>query len=389
MSLELWTIRGGTPVAWTLPVWVKQGYWEKTELTPAMPIPLQAMHVAFVDRMTEAGGKLDGNAWRIARKHLELIGQVMPGGTEPENCFSWERKRDQVKFITRMERNEFVDALYQKGVGNSRAECVFWWNQFCNHILDWLINEDRPVDMFFIRLLPCSIRTNWREGIFHRLSRHMRAGRAKTLIASKDPRIAEILAKPGMLAYKRCGRVERHVELQHTDLWWKVIKRVDEERIRLVGVCQYAAEVLASQKRFIEPAMDIFRSWLRHGVAPPVQIRDGGSPGSRCFVTYTRTGKLGRSPTVATERDAKAVLRAAGRSWDGAHRKKKLRMLHLRRVRSRKTYMRRRRRDIRIADYEKARAAGLLVLPPIKKPAESELLAGGGNGGPPGVAAGT
>lgn len=274
VSDELWIIRGREPVNWTVPVYVTWQTQEWGILYFAVSLMVKQQHC--VEQVLRLAAEPYKAMWRIRRTHLEKIGDLTTGG-DPESYFSWERPRlaQQPEFSPerRKERDEFIDAIYQCGVGKSREEVEYWWNQFCKHSLDWLINKEKPVDMYFIRLHNSPYRANWRTALLGRFPRlgallaHV-GGVNRDFVAHKSG-LTEQMLSLDLLAMKRPENIcYRMVEVEHRPSWWKNVLKVEKTRFERLGCAGYAAYFMESVRSRLGLTLHLYVEWLAHVARP-------------------------------------------------------------------------------------------------------------------------
>lgn len=266
---QLWVLRGGFPVLWTVPYYVD--WITEREAHMYAAVPLLAKHELAIRERLKMIATQDRGLWLIKRMDLEKIADRVPDGSDPQVLFSWERPRlaqdPEHQPEKRVDRDEFLDALYQKGVGTSRNEVEFWWNQFCLHSLDWLINKEKPVDMYFLRLHNCPYRQNWKQII---LNRFPKFGWVLSHTTDDDRRHAadkrglteELLCLDLLAMDKKHGICYRHVEVEHKPSWWKNVSRVERARLRLLQSSAYAGQFMQSVRRRLGISLRIYTQWL-------------------------------------------------------------------------------------------------------------------------------
>jgi hypothetical protein len=276
-------------VLWTVPFvahWIEEN---KARIAPALP--LLASQTIAVASMLDAFAERDQGGWLITRAQLEIISHPVEG--EPENYFSWERKRQsqnpEYEPQKRGERDEFLDALYQTGIGKSREEIEFWWITFCKHAQSWILNQEKPVDMYFVKLHNSPYRMNWKQSLlmlFPRIGRvicHLKGDRRDKLVAQSG--LDDALVSLDLLAmHKKAGIMYRHVEVEHTHTWWKNTLKVEKERLRVLGPYEYAWDYMCSVRRQLKRSLRIYVSWLAAVARPSARDIASGPAGESRFV---------------------------------------------------------------------------------------------------------
>jgi len=211
--------------------------------------------------------------WILPVGTLNKIAHAVPEGTEPDQCFSWERERlsQQPKFHPeqRVDRDEFLDALYQKGIGKSRDDVETWWYHFCNHALNWWLTHNRPVDMYVIKLWPTLLRSNWHELVVRNKIRGTdQAATANSLL--KNQEFIDRMKSPYNLAMARHNTIDAAIEVEHSRNWWRVMRAVEKKRLKLLNGRDYAEHILRLLKDGVERAAILYAEWAqRTALAQP------------------------------------------------------------------------------------------------------------------------
>lgn len=290
-------VRGRSPVLWTVPVYVK---WDNEEADVYHAVPLLSKQQTALEEMLRTVGRPYNGMHRLTRTALASIAEKVEP-FDPERFLSWERPRmaqaPEFHPEKRLERDEFLDALYQQGVGGSRDEVEFWWNTFCTHALDWMMNKEKPVDMYFVKLTNSPYRMNWKNAL---LSRHPKLGRA--LAYCRDGKAEVILHESGfyddavsldLLAMNpKSGYCYRHVEVEHQRLWWRTVKAVELKRLQTLGPGGYAQHFMDSIRRRLKSSVRIYRQWLANIARPCATDVESGLVGEFRFAPHRKAANL-------------------------------------------------------------------------------------------------
>lgn len=241
MEHELWVITGNDPVTWAIPHWVHSDdkrwatIWRTMALTK---FQWAAMQARLGKLETVGSGKS-----RISMAQLRRIGHKVLHTGQVEDHFVWERRRLAVLTPTtrkrRTDRDEFLAGMFLRGIGRSEGELEYWLNQFCNHMIWWLINKETPVDLYFCKLHPSPYRLNW-----HR---------------TKSAR--DRMASPILFAFDGAACL-RSIEIEHTRTWWRISRRVEHDRVKMLSPKGYAAEYIAWAERISEQSTRLHNAWL-------------------------------------------------------------------------------------------------------------------------------
>lgn len=293
---ELWILRGNEPVLWTVPFFL---LWEERDVEATLycsidmpPFMMDAANSVLLNCARPFNGM-----WRITKDALERIAYRVDPPVNAHLYLSWERRREYQEPKHYPEKtidlNDFIDSLYQRGVGKSRDEVAYWWRQFCNHMLDWLVMKEKPVDLGFMKLHPTHYRQNWKPLL---LGRFPKFGIAIHKLV--DPELKYMLHKIGFLEAllgmdilaMHHGRhyLYRNVEIELGRTWLRSVRDVEVERRRRLGVFLYAQHSMDSVRRGLPTMLRLYRQWLAHIARPSVKDLPGGRRGKFRMVPYCR-----------------------------------------------------------------------------------------------------
>ena len=251
-GMELWVVTGSEPVTWAIPFWVDwQGPY--TDIRCAMSLsPYQ-----FAALKARIGEKEMGKAgyWRISLTQLRRIGHQVQFTGQVEDHFVWERRRlahlSPLARRRRADRDSFIGDMFLRGEGESEGELEYWLARFCNAFIWHLLNKETPVDLHFCKLHPSPYKANWH-------------------IDSKPMRRDQLLG-PMKIAFDGIACL-RGVEMELTRTWWKLARRVEHERVTLLGNEAYAAEFMAWVERRIPESERLQRIWVQACRAAPARV---------------------------------------------------------------------------------------------------------------------
>lgn len=303
---ELWIIRGNKPVLWTMPFWL---VWdtEEVEATIYCSLVLPSFMTDPVTELLATCARPYNGMWRILKEDLERIAYKVDPPVNAPFYFSWERTKEYQKPVYRpedvAELNDSIDAMYQRGVGNSREEVAYWWRQISNHFFDWIIMKEKPVDLGFIKLHPTHYRQNWKSVL---LGRFPKLGLATNKFTKPEldyimhaTGFTEMLLSLDLLAMNPTKHyLYRSVEVELTKTWYKAVYDVEMARKKRLGVFIYASRCMDSVKRSLPAMQRIYRQWLAHIARPTAKDIPGRRFGSMRMVPYQ--GDARRSDFVST-----------------------------------------------------------------------------------------
>lgn len=344
MEKELWVVTGTDPVVWSVPFWSD---WDGlgTDIVCAMPLTkFQTEAVARRLRMT-VGPNVRRIEKRMTMRELHAVGHKVQPLAHPEDHFVWERCRTAnlgpLVMKRRADRDEFLAPMFLRGIGKSLDELEYWLNQFANQMVWHLLNKETPVDLYFCKLHASPYRSNW-----------------KMSEKKMDPHhLMEIkrLAWDG----RACVRA---IDLEYTRTWWALARRIERDRVKLLGKKAYAAEYMAFVERRIETSIRLQRAWMenyrraRPRIAPnnPGELAIFRGCGSPDKASHRADKSLARPDRESAERK-KEELAAAKIKTD-----RKMRAMRLIR-RGRKQDLRDARRILHGSSIGPEGEAGLLV----------------------------
>jgi hypothetical protein len=218
------------------------------------------------------------------------------------------------------DRREFLEYVHACGVGQSIEEVRQWWCHFCNAALDWLINKERPVDLYFLKLHQSPYRQDWKDIVSRSVphkGNHPHILRDHTEFLKRATQLD--------LAAMRGRACLRNVEVEHLPLWWSMLSKAEKYRLRKLGPHRYAKAFLDSVLRRLAATTRIYAEYARQVGSPcpaDVQSRDGSGfrlrETSRLLVRHWRRPARDRFPGAlldALEKPAPEPWRV--RSEDG------------------------------------------------------------------------
>ena len=261
MHEELWTVRGSSPVLWRIPFYVT---WNEKAPEGALfsAVPLLKIQQAAADRVMRENGRRVKGMWMMTRADLRKVGELAKDGTDPETLLVWERprtaKQPRYRSTKFRERDDFLDALYLLGVGQSQEEVAHWWYLFCNHALDWVINKERPVDMFFAKITPLPFRVNWQE----KANKTRLEMLCKRHVFTHGNYLDDWFKRGSPLGLNADGTIHRYLQVELMPFWWKTIKQVERTRLKRLKSERYAEYVATAIDRATPAAKRIFKTWV-------------------------------------------------------------------------------------------------------------------------------
>lgn len=279
---EIWLVAGREPVLYQFPLSVEFINRREAIVRPAVPmlrVQIAVLANLFIDHAVRTG-----DSWRMKWKSLCRFAYHSEHSCDPELLVVWERTRANNFYIS-SEMSEFISTLYLKGIGNSPEELNYFWVAFKHHILDWLINRERPVDLEFIKLHNSPYRIDWQQVVAYDNFRYYDTRYCSTRAAFEMIGRGTIqkasLTSLNLLAFDRDHKVcRRHIEVEHTEEWDMISLSVEKERLSRLGGHEYIREHFYSVKRVIKQSIAAYRRWVKNISHPSAAVAKNPADGS-------------------------------------------------------------------------------------------------------------
>jgi hypothetical protein len=150
---------------------------------------------------------------------------------------------------------EVVEEAFKLGIYDDRETLLYHYLSFCRIMADRLLNENKPIDLGFVKLHCIPYRSDWKDRLFTKL------GRRDDSIAL-TPKERLYFASVAMLAMNlEKGYVYTQIEVEHTTRWWKMVELVEQTRLKRLGREQYARQFSERICNLIGRAIQIYRQW--------------------------------------------------------------------------------------------------------------------------------
>lgn len=285
---ELWILHGTDPVLWNIPIYATA--INEKEIFIDSAVPLMSVHRLAMERVLEPVAKRESQWWRTTRTALKTVADPGKLGSDPEALFSWEKPRLSSKAIhkpqKRVERDSFLGDFYlaNRMPGAPIEVIEFWFRQFCDHMLFYLLNRQRPVDLYFATLHCSGYRANWKEVILGRypwigqlLTRGSGETRKQHAILSGVQ--AELMSLDLLAIDGAKGFMHKRIEVEHKHSWWRNMMKVERDRLRELGSAKYARKFLDTLRGGLDRALSIYAGWLTTLRVPSAAAIEGGYHG--------------------------------------------------------------------------------------------------------------
>lgn len=299
---ELWIVRGDRPVLWALP-YRMEPCGQGVRIWPA--VPLREKEKSAATALLRPLGEPEGDDWLLTHFRLRKVAEKVPD-KEPEQYAIWHRPHmRQVKHWARSPGQagieDFTDALFMAGVGETREEVATWWYHFRNHMLDWLINKEREVDLGFVKLHQSARRLNWL------IQTHF-CGRRQTVPLTNQPKVLKNNQKfmdrvsgRSVVEVRTNGTVRRFIDVEHGKEWEALTKRVETTRLKLLKPRPYAKHTLAGLARGADVAAKLFAVFSARSVAPSAVFLPSFTKGGFLFMPPGPNGRMSKTKRRAIE----------------------------------------------------------------------------------------
>lgn len=280
---QLWVVTGIDPVTWAVPFWAILK--RSAEVWPSMALSDYQRKIVF-GKLGEKD-RLPSGRWKLSISQLRRIAHPASQVAHPEEHFVWERARRNILTEpakrNRADRDEFLSLMYLRGIGKSEGELEYWLNAFCNAFLWHLINKETPIDLYFLKLHPSPFLDGWHT---------------KLCVITKEwrghaIRKPEVLHHPRLIAFdgKACLR---GVELELTRTWFRLMRRVELDRVGMLQRTGYATEYRAWVERQTAELLRLHDQWNTHRLAASASISRSNRKGLPVF-DHSKTRQKSRN----------------------------------------------------------------------------------------------
>lgn len=227
MPRELWAVRGPY---WALPLavdWIEQT--DSANVRAGIPL-LDIQRDILFQTLQAAGAERIQGRWTITRARLDVVASK-EDCPNPELLVEWNpayrirfrKPWRQADGEDRKNRDEFFHEFVKLGLVRSAlsAEVIFF--AFCRHMLHWLVNERKVVDLGFCKLHSLPFRPQWKE-----LLRAVKPTQDwyRNPLVRPELRMYQTKGKGG----KNYGPLDGHhclwtIDVEHCAPWWNESNR--------------------------------------------------------------------------------------------------------------------------------------------------------------------
>lgn len=311
--MEIWIV---SYEDWSLPVqvqWLEQSDVASVNLCPTVPL-LGLQTKALKDRLSMLG-EFRNESWWILKTVLNANGKKITG--DPELFVVWRPIEARVKYRSgeqNKNRDEFFAEYARTGIINDpgKAEVVFI--SFQKHMISWMLNHQRPVDLGFCDLYPVPYRPNWKQLLLQRVQGLRAAGRLKHL-TNRDMAqmtvekmvkegIADEMIDPKFLFWcKKDGHMYWSIEARPRSMWWRMVKAVEMAKKNKRHGALYLESVADTMKRCLPHSLELYVAHLHQISIPFVRLAKSFRSRAGVFVQRSKTNSVMCFPARHSSRE--------------------------------------------------------------------------------------
>ncbi len=305
---ELWYADGneGQPTAWRFPLWV---FWRRHPagaryalVCPAVaPYSKQQLHLQAIFEVHTFLPRTD--RWLIRAEFVEALLKKAPG-VHPRKYYIWgDVKAEPIEIPPTLLPDVKQPEHLGKKFGHERklvsriAEARGIPTTVVKTVLDGLnevaaehmIQEGKPIDLGFVKLVAVPFRANWKEIICYRLgklrlTKHLVAGDKEKL---RDG-FPEMLCSPLNIALRRAPRgdtkrIDHTIEALPSKEFEKRVNAIEYSR-KAPGGMNYVRIFEKRVEQLYDQIIEILQAYLKKVDLPFARVRESGSTGIFGFV---------------------------------------------------------------------------------------------------------
>jgi hypothetical protein len=370
---EVWVLQGHS---WRLPLLVT---WpEQFDVAFVKPHPIirdiKSMLRVANDTLTPLECRSDPDGWWVQSKALHQVAQ-RAHNREPDELIYWINPKEYAGTSIHVmkdekgaaERSEFFNRLLSRlsiPWITSVQDMEVLWRIFCGAMMDWLVNEQKPIDLMFCTLHPSPFRNGWAR-IWQN-----RNGWSEKFTGSLHPSY-HAFSKTAKVCYW-------FLEVIPKKNWWRSTRKAEKVRRSEYGSKRYLKYWLKIRDRLREQTKALYSAWRcqanlssRNPYLDHVLGRTSPShPGRKRQIIRDRKNNSVHIVWQSKERPNYRI---------GAVEKKAYNVRALRHLRFKKTDMRDRVAQCLITYDEYVDSLGLLLCDVVGGEASSQKLLGVGN----------
>jgi len=290
----VWIIHGD---GWSLPVEI---FWYARMGRVQLPdIPLTRPMREALQSVVVKYGVHNGKDWWMGRETLEMIGDEMPSGSDPEELIHWTRHTGRrIRLEQPEEMTGFFEELAACGCEKitTPGEAQIVWGFVIRHMFNWLVGQKKPVHLGFATLHPLPFRPYWTMMLLYRfrgLVMHYTSGKGTNLKDSGATQAARIVPHAYRAASERIKKwliddrflmvkndlCHWTLHVKHLAPWWKAMFAIEKDRRKRMKGLAYFLDMREEMKDRADQAHEIFRDQASQARIPypKIHVRAGGS----------------------------------------------------------------------------------------------------------------
>lgn len=290
---------------WSLPVavaWPDEGDMVNVHLDR---VPLLKIQVEALEKKLATVGSKQMSGWWLMKSQLDEIAHPCAG--DPEREVIW-RPGPAPRFKPGVD-DGFIKSYCRTGLISDPAQAALVFHSFTRHMLSWLLNEQRPVNLGFAELLPVPLRANWLTVLHQKNSGKFSSKKSewRKITAAPTPEklfafgAADTLIDPQLFAW--CRKDEHLYWSIHTrpkKMWWRMVKAVEMEKKKRLRLAYYKNSV-NTVKHHLPKLIETYASFLQQVCLPFLRLATGSHRWNKKarFRAVSRASYLAPAETVS------------------------------------------------------------------------------------------
>ena len=248
--------------------------WELTGENFVLPISVEPSETAFAVRLgaglrllqkqRDSGGALldavatkrVGGRWFVTQEQLTVVARRSQQ-TEPEEVLFWtpERNVTVMPSLTKRWRgflDSFVAKLTKAGFPMDSQEITETWVSFCNVLLEILVVEEKPIDLFFCEIYPTALRPNIQD-LFFSASLIRKGVKTPSVMLEAKVNLNEFNGDPWFLMVRPDDgniHLARRLGIRATQYWMKAAAGNEKVRFGYYGAVDYCRKAMERCKKY-------------------------------------------------------------------------------------------------------------------------------------------
>lgn len=222
--------------------------------------------------LNEAAFNVSDRGWFMFE--TKVPGRAIEGfDKDPEDFLLWVPEAFDAAGYSPENPDEFYLSFFQK-TGTmvidspEGVRSILYW--LCAHMLDWMGNKGKPIDLYFCKLHPMPYRINWKNILIYwdkkappiMIPGYPRPLKLCRYFPHMYQRMGEEFLKGELVGLdKDTGTAQWTLDVEHLPSWFEHIKKVESERKKRRGV-HYMDGVLNNMKRRFIDAMKLYGQFL-------------------------------------------------------------------------------------------------------------------------------